>query len=130
MASSQLPTVLVVDDDILALISTGGDLAESGMTVFEAADGDVALEILVERPEIEILFTDINMPGERDGVALSHAARRLSADISIIVTSGHERPTKTELPSGCIFLEKPYSTQRLIGLMNELTGRPRRSQPV
>jgi CheY-like chemotaxis protein len=130
MAPTHSPTVLVVDDDIVALIATGGDLAESGMTVFEATDGDMALSILVARPEIEILFTDINMPGERDGVALSYAARTLSADIGIIVTSGHERPTKSELPPGCVFLEKPYSTVRLIALMTELAGCAPRSQSV
>ena len=114
--------MLVVDDDILALTATGGALIESGMTVFEAADGDAALAILMARPEIDVLFTDINMPGEHDGVALSHAARALSADIGIIVTSGRERPTEAELPSGSAFLDKPYSTSRLIGLMTELAG--------
>ena len=116
------PIVLIVDDDVLALVVARDALTEAGLTVIEAADGDVALSILADRPDIAILFSDINMPGECDGVELSHAARRLNAGIAIILTSGLERPTRSELPPDCAFLDKPYSTTRLIGLMADLSA--------
>jgi len=122
MAPPHPPIVLIADDDILALVSTSDALTDAGLTVIEAPNADVAFSILIDRPDIEILFTDINMPGEIDGVALSHAARTLNADIAVVVTSGQERPTKSELPSNCVFLEKPYSTARLIGILTDLAG--------
>jgi DNA-binding NtrC family response regulator len=130
MAPSRPPIVLIADDDILVLVSTRDALIDAGLTVVEAPDADAALSILTERPDIGILFTDINMPGERDGVALSHAARTLNADIAIIVTSGLERPTTSELPSDCVFLEKPYSTARLIGIVADLAGSAPQPPPM
>lgn len=85
---SQKPVVLVVEDD--AMIRIGAlDLVESaGCVAVEAKDADEAIRILESRPDILLVFTDIDMPGSMDGMKLSHYVRNRWPPIHIIVASG------------------------------------------
>src|SRR5690348_13293238 len=81
LAKAEAPVVLVVDDepDVLELASM--ILSLQGYTVVEAANGAEALETLREQPKIEVLFTDIVMPGGLDGFELAHQAKQLRPDL-------------------------------------------------
>ena len=102
------PVVLVVEDD--AMIRIGAlDLVESaGCVAVEARDADEAIRILESRPDIRLVFTDIDMPGSMDGMKLSHYVRNRWPPIHIIVASGKAIVAESDLPSGARFFAKPY----------------------
>jgi CheY-like chemotaxis protein len=103
------PLVLVVEDEALLLFSIADELRESGFEVIEATNADMAIQALTENPAIEVVFTDIDMPGSMDGIRLSSIVRHRWPPIQIIVTSGKARPLADALPAGSKFLTKPYS---------------------
>ncbi|MFD2137576.1 response regulator [Novosphingobium resinovorum] len=85
------PIVLVVEDEPLILLAAC-DMAESaGFITKEATNATRALGILAETPSIAILFTDIDMPGPIDGMALAFEAQTRWPHIGIIITSGRGR---------------------------------------
>lgn len=96
--------VLVVEDEPLVRMAIADHLADDGFEVFEAGNADEAIEILQTNPAIQIMFTDIDMPGSMDGLRLSAAVRDRWPPVRIIVTSGQV----TDLPDGSMFFSKPY----------------------
>ena len=106
-ANSRVFTVLVVDDEELVRFNAAEMLEAAGLIVCEAQCGSSALTALDRRPEISLLFSDINMPGEFDGLELARRIRLVRPDIHLILTSGLMRPTSAEL-SGGQFIPKPY----------------------
>ena len=61
----------------------------------EAGDADEAVALLQSRPDISLLFTDIDMPGSMDGLKLAHAVRDRWPPIKILIVSGTVRPSFT-----------------------------------
>lgn len=74
----------------------------------EAAGATAAVRILEERPDVRVVFTDIDMPGGLGGMGLATAVRDRRPPIEIILTSGHVAPSRAELPVWAVFLPKPY----------------------
>lgn len=101
--------VLVVEDEPLVRMGIVDHLQEQGFTVLEAANADEAITILSQNTTIQILFTDIDMPGEMDGIRLAAAVRERWPPIRIVITSGHRQPLGSDLPSGAQFFAKPYN---------------------
>jgi CheY-like chemotaxis protein len=83
------PVVLVVDDDPDVLLIASTILSDAGYTVLEAAEGAEALSILQAHPEIDLLFTDVVMPGDVDGFELAHRAKQSRPDLRVVYTSGY-----------------------------------------
>lgn len=81
-------TVLVVDDDPQVLEVAATACEEIGLNVLRAGNGVVALEILQENPEVELLLTDISMPN-MTGWELAHAAKQRYPDLKVIYVSGN-----------------------------------------
>lgn len=65
------PKVLVVEDEALLLFSISDELQDAGFEDLEAVDAQQALALLEQNPDVQAIFTDINMPGSMDGLALS-----------------------------------------------------------
>ena len=82
------PTILVVDDDedVLALAATF--LSDQGYIILQASSGAEGLSIVQRDPSIDLLLTDVVMPGEMDGFDLALAARRMRPDLRVLYTSG------------------------------------------
>ncbi len=101
--------VLLVEDDPLVRMTLVEGLADSGFDVLEAEDAETALCVLAHHPEIELLLTDINLPGA-DGFALARAARVIRPDLPVIYASGRFRQAEPGrgLPDAP-FLAKPFS---------------------
>lgn len=114
--------VLVVDDEPLIRINAADMLTDAGWTAIEAADAAEALLKLDSHPEITVLFTDINMPGEMDGLDLARRVHQLRPDVHLIVTSGKMRLRRDELPGAGEFLGKPYRERQFIQLVETLAG--------
>ena len=105
-----VPTVLVVEDETLVLLSICEGLASEGYEVLTAANADEAIEILESRNDINTVFTDVEMPGSMDGLRLAAAVRDRWPPINIVVTSGKSRPLDAEMPTNTQFVGKPYQT--------------------
>jgi DNA-binding NtrC family response regulator len=114
------PAVLVVEDEVLILVSVAEELRDAGFKVLEASNADAALVVLEAHPEVTILFTDIDMPGSMDGLKLSAAVRKRWPAMQIIVTSGHMKVRQEDLPDAGQFFAKPYDLSRLISTMQTL----------
>jgi DNA-binding NtrC family response regulator len=72
-----------------------------------------ALEILDNRPDVGLLFTDIELPGDMDGLELSHLVHRERPSMIIVISSGQRLPTIETLPPGAMFLAKPVQAGQL-----------------
>jgi two-component system cell cycle response regulator CpdR len=106
--------VLVVDDEPLVLDLTADMLADLGFEVVTANGGRQALAKLVADPRIEILITDMNMPG-MDGYQLAQEAKQIREGLQLIGLSGLQR-------TGCGFpiIGKPFRPDDLTRTMQRL----------
>jgi two-component system, response regulator PdtaR len=115
--------VLVAEDEALIMMNIVDGLTEEGFTVLEARHAEEALSILkVKASGVHILFTDVRMPGEMDGIALSHHTKKHWPWIGLLVTSAHPAPFAHELPEGCRFLQKPYHRAHVIEHLTALAA--------
>jgi len=95
---------------------------DAGFTPIEAVNADEALTILESRSDIELLFTDIQMPGTMDGLKLAYAVYERWPSIKIILVSGQLTPTDAEKPTNSRFFGKPLEVKRMIAEMQDLIG--------
>lgn len=102
--------ILAVDDDADLLDITAEQLRAQGYAVVTAPDGATALAMLREIPEIDLLYTDLAMPGGMDGTALAKAARALRPDLPVLFTSGAPGVEEAKLPN---LLRKPVPEEVL-----------------
>lgn len=115
---SEPPTaVLVVEDEDLIRAITAFQLEDAGFAVIQARDATQALAEFADHPEVSAVFTDINMPGPVDGVALARRIHDLRPNVQLIITSGRAPPLQSEMPSGARFLPKPYDGRYLATLI-------------
>ena len=105
--------VLVVEDEALVRLSALDEIEAAGFKVYEAYNADEAIRLLEAHPDIELVFTDVDMPGSMDGVKLAHYVRTRWPPVKIIVTSGYQHVTPDQLPTGSVFLSKPYHPEQL-----------------
>ena len=94
-------------------------LADAGFEVLEADNADAALLLLAEDRNIQVLFTDIRMPGSMDGLELARVVHERWPEIKILLTSGDTWPAPEVIPDDGRFLAKPY---RLSNLQREITA--------
>lgn len=111
---SENTVVLLVEDEILLQMIAVEMLQDAGATVLAATTADEAWAILESRSDIDVLFTDVNMPGSMDGMALAKRVSTLWPDIALIVTSGRQLMSTMELPAKGRFLPKPYRYHELV----------------
>jgi CheY-like chemotaxis protein len=124
MASALPREVLIVEDHPIVRMGAADALAERGIVAWEATDADEALLVLEEHPRIELVFTDIDLPGRFDGLHLAHEVSTLRPDVSLVVTSGaFAVPGGEQLPDHAAFLAKPYCAGRLVNLVAERLDR-------
>ena len=118
--SDKLPSeVLVVEDEPLVRIVAADALADSGIMAWEAADAKEAFKVLDDHPRIGLIFTDVDMPGEMDGLDLAYELIRQKPDVEVIVTSGAGAVAETDIPDSGTFLPKPYRTDKLVALVHK-----------
>jgi two-component system, response regulator PdtaR len=118
---SDTAVVLVVEDDPLLRMNAVDMIEEAGFRAIEASDADAAIQMLETRNDIRLIFTDIDMPGSMDGLALAHAVANRWPPVRIIATSGHFKVSETDLPSGGRFIPKPYRQHQLVNMLAGLS---------
>lgn len=118
--------ILVVEDDPLIRVLLADMLREAGFTVAEAASADEALSYCHAHQNVDLVFTDVQMPGSMDGIGLVAALQDLNAFLPIIMTSG--AIGKDQLPD-VPFIAKPYDLERARELVfSTLKVRPRTAE--
>ena len=115
--------VLVADDEELVRFVVVEALHDAGLEVMEAEHAEGALDILqIHATRIHVLFTDIQMPGVMDGLALAHHTAKHWPEIALLITSARPHPGRTKLPKKSRFLAKPYHHQHVIRHIRELVA--------
>ena len=114
--------VLVVEDEMLLRMHAVDMVEDAGYTSVEAADADQAIAILKSRSDIALLFTDIQMPGQMDGLGLAHAVHDRWPPIKIILVSGQLKLTETDIPTNSHFFGKPFEAAAMIAKMRNMIG--------
>jgi CheY-like chemotaxis protein len=110
-----MPTVLIVEDEVLIREIVKDELEAEGYEVLVASDADAAIKILESRQDIHLIFTDVTMPGSMDGLRLATAVRDRWPPVHIILTSGKTMPLN--MPANAIFIPKPYLGQSVVSAM-------------
>src|SRR3984957_10933148 len=114
--------VLVVEDEMLLRMRAVDIVEDAGFTAIEAVNADDALAILESRSDIELLFTDIQMPGSIDGLKLAYAVHERWPLIKIILVSGQLKLTDNDKPVDSRFFGKPLDVKSMIAEMQDLIG--------
>lgn len=112
------PVVLVVEDEILVRLVIADELRRQGLRVIEAINGNEALEVL-RLGRVDLLMTDVRMPGSVDGLQLARIARATWPELRIVVVSGHAaEPLFGGLADA--FFAKPYDIGHVIARIRDL----------
>jgi CheY-like chemotaxis protein len=106
-------TVLLIEDDPEVARTTRETLMHFGYQVHSAANASSALEMIEKTPAIDIVFSDVVMPGGMNGVELARALRRAHPGLAILLTSGFSDAVTVQATEEFIFLRKPYLPQDL-----------------
>ncbi len=129
--TSSAPYALVVDDDAFIRMSAMDILEDAGFRTLEACDGDAAMALLAEQHVlIVLLFTDVQMPGSRNGFAVAREAARQWPHIAIVVSSGQAHPGPGDLPEGACFIAKPFSAEMVHDHLRDILPDGRKPEPL
>ena len=107
--------ILVVEDDPFVRGMAVTQLEDAGFEVVEAADGEHALKLLQAGTVIDLLLTDVRMPGA-NGWKVAKAYRDRFPDLPVVYVTGYAE--QVEPVSGGIIIQKPYKMSQVIGLLN------------
>jgi CheY-like chemotaxis protein len=100
--------LLLVEDEFLIREMVAEDLSEQGFSVCAVSNAGDALSHLASAA-VDVLFTDVNLPGGMDGMALARRAREINPDLPVVYASGHVNVFGLgACVPGSIFIAKPY----------------------
>ena len=112
--------ILVVEDEVLVRMLACDILEDGGYDALEAVDAREALVLLDARPDIALMFTDVDMPGEINGLGLTRLVAMRWPDLPIVATSGAAVVEPVDLPPNGRFLQKPYRPSTLLEMVQAL----------
>jgi len=116
-------TILVVEDDDDVRAFSVESLRELGYRVIEAHDGAAALRLLERQPRIDLLFTDVVLPGGLTGAQVAAQARAMRSDLKVLFTTGYARNAIVHhgrLDKGVQLLTKPFSFKDLAAKVRDI----------
>jgi DNA-binding response OmpR family regulator len=127
--TERTPTILVVDDEVLIRMVLSDYLQDCGFKVLEAGTVAEAIAIIeASTVPIDLVFSDVNMPGDQDGIALAQWVRTHRAELPVLLTSGDEKKAELagEICAKEEFLPKPYDHKIAVARVRTLiTARKR-----
>ncbi len=111
--------VLAVEDEPLVRAMVVETLENAGHTVLDAPDGEAALAIIRNAPDLALVVTDIRMP-RMDGFALALAARQLRPDLGLVFMTGYSELAAPAGLAGVKTMRKPFDPDELISVVDEI----------
>jgi two-component system NtrC family sensor kinase len=112
-AHERAGTVLVVEDNAEVAEVTSAYFQQLGYMVKQVANAQEALELLGHDRKIDLVFSDILMPGGMNGLELGHAIGRLHPALPVLLTSGYSSSARDAVSQGFIVLQKPFDLAAL-----------------
>ena len=124
MGESMTPiSVLLVEDEVLISNLVADCLTASGFAVHEVTTADEALRYIDSGANIDVLFTDVNLPGGMNGAELATRARERRPEMPIVYASGRFKLADiAPLVPRSLFMSKPYDPADVCALLARLTG--------
>jgi CheY-like chemotaxis protein len=113
-------TILFVEDEVLIRFFAADALRDASHEVIEAANGDEAVELLSAGLVVDLLITDIRMPGNVDGMGLARFVREQHPELPILLASSH--PTQEGIGPASALLLKPYTPDDLLLAVQQIAG--------
>lgn len=110
------PVVLVVEDEVLVRLVVAEYLRDCGFMVIEAGSAQEALKLFKADIDVDVVFSDIQMPGEMDGFGLAQWLRKNRPDVKVILTSGAASAAANKAADLCHegpLLPKPYDSEEV-----------------
>ncbi len=114
-------TILAVEDNALLRAAIVMEFEEVGFTVIEAGMGEDAVQAIAERPDIDVLFTDVRLPGAIDGWEIARRFREMHPERPIIYASAYA-PGAERRVTDSLFFPKPYRPSQIIKAIERLAG--------
>lgn len=118
LSSTEPRRVLLVEDDLMVRLITAEGLRDAGLEVAEARNADEALSYLAGGGKVDLLLTDVEMPGPLDGVQLAQRLRARQPDLPMIIVSGRAAPPGAAALGR--FIPKPYNVAHLTDVVTAL----------
>lgn len=115
--------IMVVEDDADIMAVTSMLLEDEGYEVIQASQASEALECARQHPDIDVVFTDVNLREGLNGIELARNLRAEGSHASMIVVSGDLGWAQTRLDPDMRFLAKPYTRKDLIQAVTEACAR-------
>ena len=114
------PTVLVVEDEVLVRLMICEELRERGLRVVEAVSADQAADVLQSSSDVDLIISDIKMPGRLDGLALARHVDANHPGLPMILASAAFW-NRAELPA-CVqgLFPKPYAVDGVVNRICEV----------
>jgi CheY-like chemotaxis protein len=114
--SADRPVVLVVEDDVLVREPIADCLREVGYEVLEAGDAREAIDLVDHADHLDLVFSDVRMPGELDGVGLARWVRAHHPEVPVLLTSGYDAHSWLggDLAREVRLLQKPYTQDQVL----------------
>jgi len=109
---------MVVEDEFLIRIDIADALRDAGYKVVECSTADEALALLQSGIPVDLVFTDIRMPGEMDGLDFAQWVQKQKSNIAVVVMSSEQPRQAINAP----FISKPYLHQNVIQLIRSSLG--------
>jgi CheY-like chemotaxis protein len=112
--------ILLVEDEVLIRSVLADEMRDSGFSVIEASNADEALSYLAAGEPVDLVFSDIHMPGTLNGLELARKLRQERPLLPIVLTSGNAGPRGAEGIG--LFLLKPYRIAVAVALIEKALG--------
>jgi CheY-like chemotaxis protein len=109
-----MSSILIVEDEVLTSEYLEFVLQKAGYEVIPAGSAEEAIAVLEHRDDVQLVVTDINLQGGLNGLQLAALVRNRWPSINIIVVTGYSAPRNEEIPTGSLFVPKPYSAEKII----------------
>jgi CheY-like chemotaxis protein len=119
--------ILVVEDEVLVRVLVAEELRLAGFSVIEAGRADEALTFIKADEQVDLVFSDIRMPGSLNGLQLAQILRDRYPDIPVILTSGNAFPGHIGIVEA--FVPKPYEVTEIIALISEILAEKSSGEP-
>lgn len=118
-------TILVVEDNEAVRTSAVELLLEEGYQILTAVNGDAAMQLLLEDVSVDLIFTDVVMPGLIKCSELAAWAKVQTPPVAVLFTSGHTRDIISrdhQLSPDTWLLSKPYGPEALLSMIRDVLG--------